>query len=145
MLKKSMAGSIVAFAILLAAILLSSASVVLASEPSIMVTVRAQAKGNDIVVSGKVFLSGVEGKIATVHIEIVVERPDGSFERATFKVSAPISDSGVTKLPYEYVFSDCINEGGFYKVKVIAKYKKLTDEATFGFDPPTGGTPGIPF
>ncbi|MEM2454966.1 MAG: hypothetical protein QXN21_03375 [Candidatus Bathyarchaeia archaeon] len=132
--------------VLLAAVILSSISIALASEPSIKVSVYAKAKDCDIIVIGKVFLSGLEsGKKVTVSIAVTVKKPDGSAERATFRITGLSDSNGVTILPYEYVFKDCVNKKGIYEIEVIATYNKLTDRAFFKFDPPTGGTPGVPF
>lgn len=143
--RKSMVSSIVA-AVLLFVILLSSSSIALASESSIKVNVYAKAEDNNIIVSGKVFLSDLESeKRVTIDITITLRKPDGSGERAKISITGLSDDNGVTILPYEYTFKDSINKKGIYEITVTAKYQGLTDTAYFKFDPPTGGTPGVPF
>jgi hypothetical protein len=141
---KGIVGSIVAV-ILLAVVSLISVQMTLANETSIMVNVKAQANGNDIVVSGKVFLNGLEGKEnISVDIRITIKGPNGDPRKATFRISGLSDGSGVTILPYEYTFKDCVNEKGIYEIEVTAKYKNLDATAYFKFDPPSGGTPGVP-
>ncbi|MCX8170574.1 MAG: hypothetical protein N3E47_01185 [Candidatus Bathyarchaeota archaeon] len=146
MLRKSIFRSAAA-AVLLTAILLSYASIALAREQSIKVNVHAQAKNGNITVSGKVFLRGLEGdgKIS-VDIEINVARPDGMIITASFSliVCGQSRSSGVTIIEYEHTFENCVNEKGIYKIEVAAEYNGLMDKAFFKFDPPTGGTPGVP-
>ncbi|MEM1585956.1 MAG: hypothetical protein QW457_00690 [Candidatus Bathyarchaeia archaeon] len=144
-MRKSVVSSIMA-AIILSVVLLSSSSIALASEPSIKVNVHAKAEGNSITASGKVFLSGLEsGKEVTIYIMIILRKPDGSNEEAEFSITGLIDGNCVTILPYEYTFKGCINKKGIYKITVTAIYEELMDTAYFKFDPPTGGTPGVPF
>jgi len=143
-MRKCAVGSMVTV-ILLAVVFLSSAQMTLANKTSIMVNVKAQANGNDIAVSGKVFLNGLEGKEnVSVGITITIKGPNGDLRKATFRISGLSDGSGVAILPYEYTFKDCVNEKGIYEIEVTAKYKNLDATAYFKFDPPAGGTPGVP-
>lgn len=143
MLRKSVAGGLMA--LLLTVTLLSLSSMVLAYEPSIKVNVHARARNGSIIVSGNILLKKLESKEnITVKVEIVVKRPDDSVVIAVFNIYGLTRDNGVTILPYVYVFEDCINEKGIYEIKVTASCMELEDTAYFKFDPPTGGTPGVP-
>lgn len=130
--------------IFLTIILLNSLSVASATGPSIKVNVRAKAEGRNLTVSGKVFLRGLEceGTIY-VSIRIIAKGPsnEGTVRR---EVSGEIRSNSVTILPYEYTFEDFVNEKGIYEIEVTAECGRLSDTAFFKFDPPTGGTPGVP-
>lgn len=145
-MRKSVVSSIMA-AILLSVVLLSSSSIALASKPSIKVNVHAKAKGDDIIASGKVFLRDLEsGKNVTINITIILEKPDDSSERTEFSITGLIDGNVVTILPYEHTFKGCVNKKGIYEITVTARCdEELMDTAYFKFDPPTGGTPGVPF
>ncbi|MEM4576207.1 MAG: hypothetical protein QW701_01950 [Candidatus Nezhaarchaeales archaeon] len=130
------------FSITLVVLLLSVAPMVLASKTFVKVNVHAKANGDDIVVSGKVFLQGVEGN-PEVYVTIVLSRDGEKVAQGQLVLQCP-SVNGVTKIPYSYVFEDCITVKGLYVIEVTATCGDLTAKATFKFDPPGGGTPGVP-
>ena len=126
--------------------LLSSAQIALAEGPAIRVIVHATAKDSDIIVSGKVFLKGLEdGREVDVTIMITVKKPgDSSITYTSIRVEGVTWYEGVTKLSFEHIFEGCVNEKGIYEIEVTATCGGLVDTAFFKFDPPTGGTPGVP-
>ncbi|MEM2455428.1 MAG: hypothetical protein QXN21_05760 [Candidatus Bathyarchaeia archaeon] len=143
MLRKSIISSVVV-AVFLAMIFLNDLSIVSATNPSIKVNVRAKAESGNLIVIGKVFLRGLDSEVSTVCVEITARSPDGSIEERSMGVSGEICSNGVTVLQFEYKFEGFVKEKGIYEVEVTAKCGKLSDTAFFKFDPPTGGTPGVP-
>ncbi|MEM1674684.1 MAG: hypothetical protein QXN24_08175 [Candidatus Bathyarchaeia archaeon] len=125
--------------------LLSSAQIALSEEPAIRVIVHAMAKDSDIIVGGKVFLKGLEdGREVDVTITITVKKPGNTSICETFCVEGVTQYKGVTKILFEHIFEGCVNEKGIYEIEVTATCGGLVDTAFFKFDPPTGGTPGVP-
>lgn len=139
---KGKAIGVALFSIMLIMLLLSVAPIALANKTFVKVNVHAKAEGDDIVVNGKVFLHGVEGD-SEVYVTIILSR-DGEKIAQEQLVLQCSSANGVTKVPYSYTFEDCITVKGFYVVEVTATCCDLTAKATFKFDPPGGGTPGVP-
>ncbi|MEM3816170.1 MAG: hypothetical protein QW341_04920 [Candidatus Bathyarchaeia archaeon] len=145
MLRKSIISSVVV-AVFLAMIFLNDLSIVSATNPSIKVNVRAKAEGENLIVIGKVFLRGLDSEVSTVCVEITItaRSPDDSTEKRRMEVSGEICSNGVTVLQFEHKFEGFVKEKGIYEVEVTAKCGELSDTAFFKFDPPTGGTPGVP-
>lgn len=115
------------------------------SRERLSIKVRARALDRDILAYGKIKIIGVKESIVNVRVNIVLYGPNGDLLASDQFIVSGSAEKGKAILNFIYTFEDCIKDGGIYTLKVTATYKGITATATFKFDPPTGGTPGLPF
>jgi hypothetical protein len=125
-------------------LLLATAITVSAHPEGIKVLVVAKASDadgdhlrNDIVVSGKIYISTTETEVK-VKIDIEVTGPDGSdSQKMTLYGSGDGSKDIV--IYYGTTFHDFVTVKGMYKITVTAKCEGMEDTVSHQFDPPGGG------
>ncbi|MCW3989032.1 MAG: hypothetical protein NWE88_03025 [Candidatus Bathyarchaeota archaeon] len=92
---------------------------------------------NDIVVSGKIFISTTETEVK-VKVDIEVTGPDGSdSQKMTLYGSGDGSKDMV--IYYGTTFHDIVTIKGMYEITVTATCEGMEDTGTHQFDPPGGG------
>jgi len=125
-------------------LLLATAITVNAETEGIHVLVLAKATvadgdylKNDIVVSGKIFISTTETEVK-VKVDIEVTGPDGSdSQKMTLYGSGDGSKDIVVY--YATTFHDVVTSKGMYEVTVTANCDGIEDTGSHQFDPPGGG------
>lgn len=92
---------------------------------------------NDIVVSGKIYISTTETEVK-VKVEIGVTGPDGSDSQKMTLYGTGDGSKDIV-VYYGTTFHDFVTVKGMYEVTVTAKCEGMEDMVSHQFDPPGGG------